>query len=47
MLEQTPAEALAWLVRMVPAYYVPALNEAIRALKAEEAKGVVHPVLRS
>lgn len=44
---QTPAQALEFLRRLVPVYYVPALNEAIRALKAEEAKGVVHPVLRS
>lgn len=44
---QTPVEALQFLKKVVPPYYMPALKEAIRALQAEEAKGVIHPVLRS
>lgn len=44
---QTPVQALKELRGLVPPYFVPALNEAIRALMAEEAKGVVHPRLES
>lgn len=45
--KQTPAQALAWLKTMVPRYYLPALDQAIRALKEEEARGVIHPPLES
>lgn len=45
--KQSPIEALEFLKRLVPGYYVPALNEAIRALKAEEVKGVIHKKLES